>query len=102
MQGSTPSSNSSNLPPQSSDKPKAANGTPPSVPARTPAQMMSDWSSALDRVGLDDRAEALAFLNHVAQGFAADDGSAEAVFNDLIAHEAYDVFVEAFTAHSAI
>lgn len=82
--------------------PYTPKGTPQPASTATPTQVPKAWTSELDRVALDDRTGVLCFLEHVAQGHADGASTAQAVFNDLIAHEAFDVFVQAFTAYNAV
>ncbi|MDO9435057.1 hypothetical protein [Hydrogenophaga sp.] len=72
--------------------------------APTPDQRLSEWNASLDSVGLSDARLAQIILKKVAHGTATTNDAllAQSVFNDLIQHEAYDVFVEVFTAYNAI
>lgn len=79
-----------------------ANPTAPGVRTRTPTQTLADWTSALNQVVLSNRTETLAFLQQLSSGLAVDEDSADEVFNELIAKEAYGVFVEAFNAYCDI
>ncbi len=80
----------------------SSNSTPQPVAPKTAAQWVAGWMAALKRTPLQDRAEVMDVLNNVAQGHAGEPRNAQAVFNDLIAHEAYGVFVEVFAAYNAI
>ncbi|MDO9434477.1 hypothetical protein [Hydrogenophaga sp.] len=66
----------------------------------TPDQTLSGWTSGIDRCGLSKPAVAAGFLDDVAHGRVSGGsaGRAQEVFNDLICHEAFDVFVEVFAA----
>ncbi len=65
------------------------------------ADVLVDWSSRLDRVALSEPTVAATFVESVAKGLAHAVGAstAQAVFNDLIAHEAYELFADVFTAY---
>lgn len=82
--------------------PSALNGAPPPVPTQTSLRWVHDLTLRLERFDLSDRAAVLTLLNQVARGVGSDAIVAKAVFNDLIAHEAFEVFVEVFTANNAI
>ncbi|MDO9437475.1 hypothetical protein [Hydrogenophaga sp.] len=68
----------------------------------SPANTSSAWASQVERVDLRKPAMALAFFDHVAHGRASPDQRcfAQSIFNDLIEHEAYDLFAEVFTAYN--
>ncbi|MDO9434470.1 hypothetical protein [Hydrogenophaga sp.] len=72
---------------------------PPQALPGTAAHRLSDCIAALDGVALQDPAKARAFLEGLAQGLAQDTETAQAVFNDLIAHDAHGLFADVFTAH---
>lgn len=74
----------------------------PCVAASSSAQTLSRWTAALQGKPLGDRAAVRAFLKNVVQGHAGDARVAKEVFNDLIAHEAYSVFVDVFKAHQVL
>lgn len=65
-------------------------------------QRLRKWASKLRSVSLRDLAGAQKFFEEITQGFAPPDDApkAQAVFNDLLAHEAYGVFVEVFTLYN--
>ncbi|MDO9434708.1 hypothetical protein [Hydrogenophaga sp.] len=67
-------------------------------------QRLGKWEKALKLVPLQDPAGAQKLLEEITQGFAPPDDASKAqvVFNDLIAHEAYAVFIEVFGAYNAI
>ncbi|MDO9434706.1 hypothetical protein [Hydrogenophaga sp.] len=62
------------------------------------------WERKIGSVGLRDSVGAVQLFDQVTKGFASPDDAAKAqsVFNDLIAHEAYDVFCEVFTLYNAL
>lgn len=63
-----------------------------------PRQIVAEWKEELELVILSNPSRVHTFLENVAHG-QVPDHDATAVFNDLITHEAYDVFVDAFTAY---
>ena len=72
--------------------------------ASHPDHRLNAWSAALDAVALNDAAAAHKLFDQVEHGIASphDAPMAQAVFNDLIQHEAYDVLVDVFKAYNAI
>ncbi|QHE83973.1 hypothetical protein [Hydrogenophaga sp. BPS33] len=90
--------------PKGKNDPAKAKGT-------TPAQTrLIGWMRQLERFALDDAAAAEKLMTHVAHGqalagvdqYTTATVIAAGVFNDLIQHEAYDLFVEVFTACNKI
>ncbi|MDO9434475.1 hypothetical protein [Hydrogenophaga sp.] len=102
MQGPSFPRTSPNAPVISATHGDVRHQSSPREQARKPAQLMKRWTAALDDVALRDRPKVLAFLSHVTQGVAVDGITATAVINELIACEAYGVFVEAFKAYNAM
>ncbi len=72
--------------------------------ATEPQARLSQWQAALQSVALDDAEAAQVLFRNIAVGIAPrpDASKAQGVFNDLIAHEAYEVFKEVFNAYNAI
>ncbi|MDO9434710.1 hypothetical protein [Hydrogenophaga sp.] len=67
-------------------------------------QRLREWTLQLKSVSLQIPADVQKLLKEVSHGLASPDDAAkaQAVFNDLIAHEAVGVFVEVFNAYNAI
>ena len=98
---------SSNVPnAMAGSKPQPLQNLNSSVQTTAPAPLdrLSAWNASLNSVALTDASAAQNLLEQVAHGIASPNDAplAQAVFNDLIQHEAYDVFVEVFTAYNAI
>lgn len=71
----------------------------------SPAQLNHTGSALaahVHQITLDDAEAAEAFLKGLHRGDAGLPDDAQAVFNDLIAHEAYELFVQAFTDYNSI
>ncbi|MDO9437476.1 hypothetical protein [Hydrogenophaga sp.] len=68
----------------------------------TKRDLLTDWKSRLDKVALADPSTATALLERVVNGLVHPVAAAiaQAVFNDLIAHEAYDLFADVFNAYN--
>ncbi len=64
----------------------------------------SPWSSQIEHVALRNPALALVLFDHVEHGRVSTDHGrlAQRVFNDLIEHEAYDLFATVFTAYNRL
>ncbi|MDO9436568.1 hypothetical protein [Hydrogenophaga sp.] len=77
----------------------AARGAP-----LTPEQTLKSWTTRLKAVSSENPHAVQKLLKEVAEGVARprDEKEAQVVFNDLIGHEAYGVFVEVFRAYNAI
>lgn len=98
MQGT----NSSNVATHARGNPYAPNRPPQDASRPDPMQTLKAWTSRLENIGLDEREMVLAFLKNVAMGETGGEKVAQPVFNDLIAHHAYDVFAEVFNTYNAI
>ncbi|MDO9435058.1 MAG: hypothetical protein Q7T95_06470 [Hydrogenophaga sp.] len=98
------SSNVSNAMAGSKPPPLQTSNSSAQTTAPTPDQRLNAWNASLDAVGLKKASLVQKILRQVAHGTASPNYSvlAQSVFNDLIQHEAYDVFVEVFTAYNAI
>ncbi len=70
--------------------------------ADEPRHIFEDWKARLGQVNVGHRKAVLAFLKNVALGYVEGSKAAQAVFNDLIAQEAYDLFLEVFAAADKI
>ncbi len=77
---------------------------PPQDPQSAPELASNVLVSKLARVPLRNASAARQFLNELALGQTPTDHarSAASVFNDLIEHEAYDLFVDVFDAYNAL
>ncbi|MDO9434471.1 hypothetical protein [Hydrogenophaga sp.] len=99
MRGTDSSSNSSSASNPTWRDPYNAARSPTSGPS---AKTLAAWTLLMDEVQLDDATTARAFLKNLARGHADNAGTARAVFNDLIAHEAYGLFAQVFAATNTL
>lgn len=69
---------------------------------RKPGEILNGWQSRLDALALSEPDVAATFLQKVACGLAHPVGApiAQAVFNDLLLHEAYGLLADAFAAYN--
>ncbi|MDO9435056.1 hypothetical protein [Hydrogenophaga sp.] len=99
MSSNVPNAMAGNKPP-----PLQTSNSSVQTTAPTPDQRLSAWNALLGSVALKDGDAARKLLAQVANGFAPPDDAplAQAVFNDLIQHEAHAVFVEVFNAYNGV
>lgn len=73
-------------------------------PVSTPQALQTRWVDQINQIALADADAARALMTEVARGETVSTAprAAQAVFNDLLAHEAYDAFVEVFNAYNAL
>lgn len=98
------SSNVSNSVASHKPQPLQSSNSSAQTAAPTQDHRLDSWNASLATVALKDAAAVQTLLEQVAQGIASpkDAPLAQAVFNDLLCHEAFDVFVEVFSAYNAV
>ena len=77
-------------------------GATPTVP--TPEEKVAQWEDGLQYIGLAGRPYMQDLLTELSQGFVSDGVAdvAQDVFNELIEHEEWDVFVDVFNTYNDI